>query len=822
MADLSKKRQRINVFTDDGGEAPPSPLTHEDSRLTPRSSPAGGAPGGICSTPLLTGGLSLNVSLAPRACSVPSHARLDVLMKQTEALRRLDADAHEAMRSELQEQVDGLRAEVERLTTELSASAARELQRLPHAEHAPAPSKAISSAEVAALRASVTDTTAENNSLRRQLAAAQREALDATANGRTAVSRLETALADERDARARVEGELARLRATGVRADVIVEPEPSRASGAHAACERHAAQLREAVRTAERTARAAAAESARVASSVANSELLSGQLAAAELRCKRLEAAAAAGSAARSLLCECLAALAQADRMAARATARCAAVASDTALLQPVVTSAVEVPAASFPPHLIDTALSATPTTTTSSPLAADASVTVGSVSSLSTPAQARDVIRRSISAVMSRVASLDDIVARGAAVDDALRAHIDGLRGKLREAIARREAALSDASVEARRAADAQAAVQAAESAKLVAETRGAYTSRQLASLESLLKTYEAEDKQAVAAAGTRAAASQATSRPPRGAGAPATVLAARVTTLERALSEAQASNAALTQRLETVAATAKAASRSGGLPLACIMARLAVAEAEAHAAAKEAEALYSYTPAYALPEGPAGSPAESYGYAGRISSVPFDPSACALDARKEEGESAACVAPAAAAVAGGAEVAIATSRARAAPRVLHLVLNPTSAAVRSHTASLVALVEALRNEVGALRAAAAAAPAAGASTSSGGLAAGATIGTAGAPAAVSTAVSASSLATGTAAVDDAAGSLALDVSSIGAAGMGANAADIEKLRVVRSETLFGSSVLSTDLPSISATTNPLVALHSVCSRSE
>lgn len=61
-------------------------------------------------------------SVNGRVCTVPSHGRLEALVKQTELLRRLDADAHEVVKIEMQEQIDRLVGHVDQLTRALAAS----------------------------------------------------------------------------------------------------------------------------------------------------------------------------------------------------------------------------------------------------------------------------------------------------------------------------------------------------------------------------------------------------------------------------------------------------------------------------------------------------------------------------------------------------------------------------------------------------------------------------------------------------------------------------------------------------------------------------
>jgi hypothetical protein len=85
------------VGADDGSEPP--------ARATPLARSAaenGGRSGAAAFSTGSAAALGLSTS---RVCGVASHARLEALVKQTEALRRLDSDAHEAIRAELEEQI---------------------------------------------------------------------------------------------------------------------------------------------------------------------------------------------------------------------------------------------------------------------------------------------------------------------------------------------------------------------------------------------------------------------------------------------------------------------------------------------------------------------------------------------------------------------------------------------------------------------------------------------------------------------------------------------------------------------------------------------
>ena len=57
-----------------------------------------------------------------RTCNISSHSRLETLVNQLELLRRLDADAHAAVKAELQEQIERLKGQTQSLTSSLNAA----------------------------------------------------------------------------------------------------------------------------------------------------------------------------------------------------------------------------------------------------------------------------------------------------------------------------------------------------------------------------------------------------------------------------------------------------------------------------------------------------------------------------------------------------------------------------------------------------------------------------------------------------------------------------------------------------------------------------
>jgi hypothetical protein len=143
----------------------------------------------------------LSASAVGGACSVSSHSRLEVLLRQTELMRRLDADAHEAVRTEMSAQADVLRSHVSALAGAVESAAA---ERLASADSivsgAAAASVAAGVASKAAadtlrLRAALAAVEIERDLARGALDAARREAEASAAASRAAVKRAESAAA---------------------------------------------------------------------------------------------------------------------------------------------------------------------------------------------------------------------------------------------------------------------------------------------------------------------------------------------------------------------------------------------------------------------------------------------------------------------------------------------------------------------------------------------------------------------------------------------------------------------------------------------------
>jgi hypothetical protein len=162
-------------------------------------SAAGGEP---VASALTASALSfLSASAAGGACSIPSHARLEAVLRQTELMRRLDADAHEAMRAEMASHADTLRSHVSALASAVDSAAAQRLTQHEGlaasmvAAGAAKSSASSAEAESARLRAALAAALSERDEARTAFSALKREADAAAAASRSAVKRAESAAA---------------------------------------------------------------------------------------------------------------------------------------------------------------------------------------------------------------------------------------------------------------------------------------------------------------------------------------------------------------------------------------------------------------------------------------------------------------------------------------------------------------------------------------------------------------------------------------------------------------------------------------------------
>lgn len=111
----TSKRKRGDEYLDS---------TMEGSNSLSLSALGGGGPSGSASGSFL-GSSSLGTTSGIKSCNVPSHSRLESIIKQTELLRRMDADAHSVLRAEATEIREKLEIQVSALEAQLAAVKAR-------------------------------------------------------------------------------------------------------------------------------------------------------------------------------------------------------------------------------------------------------------------------------------------------------------------------------------------------------------------------------------------------------------------------------------------------------------------------------------------------------------------------------------------------------------------------------------------------------------------------------------------------------------------------------------------------------------------------
>ena len=576
--DASRKRARA-------GDAPDGGADESYGAAAPTFAPSS-------ATPLRTAEGSSSGVAAPRpSCSLPSHGKLEQLLRQTELLRRLDADAHEVGRAELEDQIAGLRDDVEGLTRALQAAtmAAAAPAQPPHT----APASAGASA--AAVPPELTALREENATLRREAAHAAATAAERDAMHGRAIAHLES--------------EVAAAVAAAARAASAAVPKPSPvldSGGAHgsggaaaapsSAGEREALNLREQLRAAQRAQRAAVAELQQSSSVRATEELLRTQIEALETKAARLEAAASVGGTARGVIGALLRVLARYDAAAREVAATLSSTTGGggggaeeasrgggrnasavTITTAPAACTAgpgsVGVPPASsalsaLTPAVIDALLAPPPPSTSHASQSGE-----GGQAPPQVPPSAVAARTAVAAAADACVAQADGLVASAryaAASQQAMATTVADLSAKLRAAAAAR-AAYEAAAAAAREDAFAARTAAVEAGARRTAAERGlAVLAANAASLESLLKTYEAEERVMAVRGGLSGTSQQQSQqqsqpqqqqRPPRGASAPATALFARVTALEKSLAEVTAVNAGLTRELAAVGAEATAA---------------------------------------------------------------------------------------------------------------------------------------------------------------------------------------------------------------------------------------------------------------------
>ena len=670
--DASRKRVRDDVL----GSSWSSSITGGGGGSTNASSVLGGEP---AASALTASALSfLSASAAGGACSVSSHARLEVLLRQTELMRRLDADAHEAVRAEMAAQSDGLRAHVAALAGAVEGAAAERAASADGVFAGAAAAEAATRATRAAnvdlvrLRAALGAAEDERDSACRALDASRRETEAAAAASRAAVKRAESAAAASCAVAEDLYAQLATTAAAGEECAARLAEAQSRLDlynaggsvgtagsfitaefppGALSAAD--AAALRERERGGARRERAAAETIALLRAERGNASLLEERIAAAEGRATRADNTARAVPA---LTASIRALLASLDSWS-------------TSVWEPLV-----------PPRARTAACDVAGESVGVGGGDIDAQALVGAA--LDRSAQHVGASARALQALQTQCAAAAEAAARSSART----AQACEKRSEAHARIAKLELALADASGAATRDGDARALADAREAA-----------ARGLADgLRATCTSYEMEDRASVAAASAADAARAAVAAsnfsaaptPPRGGwgvkggapgGAPSgAALVAAATAAAAAASEAAAAcvKSAATRnvqvmselsnlRVRVAALLAAAASAAPPSALALETARSRSALAEVAEARAEIDLLWS-----ARSDG--GSSGE------------FDEAGAPL-------------------------------------RVLHFAANPTSAAFRLWEEKQRALVASLRGEVEALRAA-------GAGAGDGGLAVAAT----------------------------------------------------------------------------------------------
>jgi hypothetical protein len=571
-------------------------------------------------------------------CSVASHARLEAVAKQLELLRRMDADAHEAVAAELQEQVVKLRSQVETLTAALESSNARAdaAASLMGAKEAGSASAATDSsslrkhASAAETEASVLRSQYEH--LQRENARLKRDLADQHSLATSSAARLEAAVHGLEQQLAEAKADAAQLRV----AAAVTSASAATAAGAVAAgagessVERQLRELREALRAAERRERAAASELQSRAAEVGNAQLAQERLAALQAKNGRLEAAAASASVAETRL-----------RMAAEAVDAWEALCGTLLAPPPAAPTSAE---------------------QTIAGLLADAHGSGAGSKAADVSQQLAAALSRSRSRCEQLRGAVQALQGRGEAAARQLgqaQAAL-GAASAARQAV---EAALSESEA-ARMAAVQQTA--AAEAAAARQARACSLTQAQVANLTSLLATYEAEQA-AFAGEGQRAGG-----RCPSPACA---ALSDRVQVLEGLLAAAH----------EAVAAAHEAAAALPGRGLVdALHGRVASLLAEAAALRGERDLLCA-----------------------QLATPPALPG---LDAALEEAEAgvdtAAAVRAAAAAAAGSGDGTSAlVGGRRGGLRVLHLLRNPSAAALRDRDERQAAQIAALTAEAATLR---------------------------------------------------------------------------------------------------------------------
>ena len=592
-------------------------------------------------TSLHESALGLSSASATGVCGVASHARLETLLRQTELLRRLDADSHEAARAEAAAEVSALRARLLAVcgaADKVATGRAQDSAAVFDAVEASSKSSveaATALAEVARLRASLATVESSRSAAVASLETVRRDAAAAAAASKQAIARAEGAVKASSAMAADLQAQLEAARATPVSAPAVASGGGSAASeGGLSASE--ASALRETVRAGARRERAAADAIAALRADRANATVLEERLAAAEKRAQRAEAAASALAPLRG---------------------RLAAAASALGLWDSQV----------WAPLLGDTAPGG----------AGVAARAEGLLRSAATGADALDdadfdaLVERArarASAVAGTLASVQAGAAEAMAVAAAARARATAAADARAAAHARLDALEREAAAAVARAAGASDACAAAEVRATCAES--------LANgLRAACASYEAEDR-ALQAAVVADNASRAASLAAAGAAA-----------------GGAGNNAARAAAAKAADAAASAAREAADACRASSAARVALADAECSALRARVSALLDTASRAAPPSALAAETA-------RVTTALADLATARAEIDVLWAAKGGSSSSSSAAAAAEAEAA-----AHPNARILHLAANPTSAAFRVWEEKQRALVDALRAEVEALR---------------------------------------------------------------------------------------------------------------------
>ena len=680
--------------------------------------------GRLSSSSASLGMSSSRVSAAGGACGVASHGRLEAVLRQTELLRRLDADAHATVTAEMSGQIDKLRSEVASLTkllndahaqlqaTASSGSSSSSSAGAGAGAGSATPQQTIAQLkrDVEALKAERDIAKAESSNLSRRIASASDAARESEAARASSAKKYDAEIASLQSQLAASQAAAAAAEARAAHAQSLGGAGAASSYSSSAADKendpsRELMALRESLRAEQRRVRALMSELETWRSEARDSALAQEKLRAAEARAQRLEAAAAEGAAIKGLLSQACALLGRYEAIAiTRSGTGSASVAS--ASDGPTAASLLQQLEQHHAPSNSPQSLSA---------------VAAGAFARSSSLAES----------LTSRMASVhaDAMTSRQRLAEASL---------KLSTALQAKDAAQAEAAAGRAAVAAAAQAVSEARAEKLRADTRAQLAETSAASLQSLLSTYDAEDKAFGSGASAPSAASSTSSSgvvrtglgrlsaaaykarvtanaaATAAAAPPPNPLAPRVSKLEQLLLQSQERNAALLEALER----APLPGQIDGL-----RAQLASLEADVRSARAESDVLYRhFVPQLGAQSSGSSSSASASGvlckcggFSGVHTGIPFtleeaaagtntleaaDASVPRASSRLVNSEKEAAEAPPDAA--GSAE---AVGRVR----ILHAVANPTSAALRQHDVALRTSLAAAKAECEALRTAAA-----------------------------------------------------------------------------------------------------------------